>query len=639
MRIMICFLLCMSTALASPVINIGVDTLRFGYISVGGSHARDFRISNTGDLPLVVDNANLPDPAYVLLSPALPATIPGGESDTFTIDFRPVEQRTFNTNFSFHSNDPATPDAPLPAVARGVRVFQPGEVIWSYQGIENVVSCVAMSDVNGDGIEEVVAESFDSGASGNNLLCISGSGLTTGNLIWSARPLGGPSNSGGYGDQCLITIDDLNGNGTQDIILGTAWGSRTVFGIEGTTGQTLWSYDTYQHGLSGWIYSVASMGDTDGDSVPEVLAGAGSDANAAFCLDGADGERFWIKNTVDAVYSVCRIDDIDGDGISDAVLGAGDNDDLVYCISGASQGNGSLIWSYSTGGTIWSVDRIADIDADGYNDVIAGTWYNGNRVYALSGHSTGAPDVIWNVAIGNPVMRVVACPDLNGDGFEDVLVASWADYAIALSGADGSELWRNPGGDDVWAIYWCYDISGDSIPEVIAGSFTGNTILINGATGETIWSTPSNAKLFTVRPIRDVNGDGFADVVAGQQMLNSVGGKIFVISGGTVTPSSVRQAQKTIPADYLLLSNYPNPFNAGTVISYNLPSASPVALEIYDLMGQRIVLLADEVQSAGEHSITWGGRDDGGSAVSSGVYFARITANGQQSTRKMILLK
>jgi outer membrane protein assembly factor BamB len=642
MKTLIYLFLSVSSALAQPIISINVDTLRFGMVSVGGCHQRDLRIGNAGDGALVINHINLPDSAFMLNLPQLPDTILLGERHSFLIEFKPLAEIIYNGSIIINSNDPATPAFSLPLLATGVRAFAPGDIIWSYQGNADVVSVTAINDVNNDGFPDVVAESYDNGISGNNLLCVSGSGQGGGQLIWSARPLGGPSNSGGYGDQCLITVGDLNGNGSQDIVLGTAWGSRSVFGIEGRSGQTIWSYSTYVHTPSGWIYSVASMGDLNHDGVPEILAGLGSDANMAFCLNGVDGSKLWKRSANDVVYSVCRLDDVDGDSTADAVLGTGDGDDRVFCLSGAPIDSGSILWTYHTGASVQSVDRISDLNADGFNDVIVGTWNVGDRILVLSGHpdSGAVTHPIWSVAVGEPVVRALACPDLNGDGREDVLAASWAHYALALSGADGHELWRNNVGDDVWAVRSTDDVTGDSVSEVIAGSFNGNVILINGSTGETIWSTHTDARILTIRPIADINGDSIPDIIAGQQMQNGIGGRVFLIAGGNRTgPDEIDTDELMAPNDYLALRNYPNPFNAETIISYDLPVATHVVLEIYNIMGQRLRVLLDEPQQAGAHNIIWNARDNEFNTVSSGVYFARLVAGDVKSTQKLVVLR
>ena len=88
-----------------------------------------------------------------------------------------------------------------------------------------------------------------------------------------------------------------------------------------------------------------------------------------------------------------------------------------------------------------------------------------------------------------------------------------------------------------------------------------------------------------------------------------------------------------------LLGNYPNPFNPTTSISFVLPNNSFVNLDVYNMKGQKVRSLAGGSFTAGQHSIVWNGRDDNGSAVSSGVYFYRITTNEYTETKKMIMIK
>ena len=92
-----------------------------------------------------------------MISPTLPDTIFADEIHLFTFEFNPTNEISYNTLIMFFNNDPLAPNARLPIVARGIRAFEPGEVIWSYQGIENVVCVAAMEDINRDGIEDVAA--------------------------------------------------------------------------------------------------------------------------------------------------------------------------------------------------------------------------------------------------------------------------------------------------------------------------------------------------------------------------------------------------------------------------------------------------------------------------------------------------
>ncbi|MGH8004107.1 MAG: FlgD immunoglobulin-like domain containing protein, partial [Limisphaerales bacterium] len=88
-----------------------------------------------------------------------------------------------------------------------------------------------------------------------------------------------------------------------------------------------------------------------------------------------------------------------------------------------------------------------------------------------------------------------------------------------------------------------------------------------------------------------------------------------------------------------LLANYPNPFNASTNLRYSLPQDVHVRLDIYNMLGQRVHTLVNEFQSAGEHSVLWDGRDAGGNAVASGVYFFKVDAGNQIRVQRMTLLK
>jgi len=88
-----------------------------------------------------------------------------------------------------------------------------------------------------------------------------------------------------------------------------------------------------------------------------------------------------------------------------------------------------------------------------------------------------------------------------------------------------------------------------------------------------------------------------------------------------------------------LVQNYPNPFNPVTTIRFSLAQRSHVVLAIYDVRGALVTTLVDEPRAAGEHKVEWGGENDSGVRVSSGMYFYRLVVGSFQTTRKMVLLK
>lgn len=94
-----------------------------------------------------------------------------------------------------------------------------------------------------------------------------------------------------------------------------------------------------------------------------------------------------------------------------------------------------------------------------------------------------------------------------------------------------------------------------------------------------------------------------------------------------------------IPTEFALQQNYPNPFNPETQISYDLPEAVEVSLKIYNMRGQEIITLVDELQPAGTHTIRWDGVDQSGVKVASGIYVYVIKAGSFVKSKRMTLLK
>ena len=86
-------------------------------------------------------------------------------------------------------------------------------------------------------------------------------------------------------------------------------------------------------------------------------------------------------------------------------------------------------------------------------------------------------------------------------------------------------------------------------------------------------------------------------------------------------------------------TNYPNPFNPSTSISYSIGSPGQVELKIFDVRGSLVRTLVSGFQAAGEKTVTWDGLSDGGMQAASGVYFYRLKTPGFSDTRKMILLR
>jgi hypothetical protein len=109
------------------------------------------------------------------------------------------------------------------------------------------------------------------------------------------------------------------------------------------------------------------------------------------------------------------------------------------------------------------------------------------------------------------------------------------------------------------------------------------------------------------------------------------------LSGLSVAMQAVDS--KPLPTEFALRQNAPNPFNPSTVIVYDLPKATNVRLDIYNVLGQKVKTLVDGFQNAGTQNVIWDGHDQSGASVASGVYFYRISAGDFNATKKMMMLK
>ncbi|MFQ6104083.1 MAG: FlgD immunoglobulin-like domain containing protein [Candidatus Glassbacteria bacterium] len=130
------------------------------------------------------------------------------------------------------------------------------------------------------------------------------------------------------------------------------------------------------------------------------------------------------------------------------------------------------------------------------------------------------------------------------------------------------------------------------------------------------------------------------------QWLNSIGIYVDALTGEFIDsvglgiedqPGETQKAPKT----FTLGQNYPNPFNPGTTLTYTVPEgeARHVALEVYDVRGQKVRTLFDGMKEPGVYVIHWDGRDEKGGKVGSGIYLAGLRSGKEVSIRKMVLVK
>ena len=177
-----------------------------------------------------------------------------------------------------------------------------------------------------------------------------------------------------------------------------------------------------------------------------------------------------------------------------------------------------------------------------------------------------------------------------------------------------------------------YHYDGNYAPE-FEGMLPVNITL--GDKLEIISNTPGNchAKLHFAFYDDDVYGYG------GVVIPPYLGGNLYY-AAIDLEFSTVSISEDTVPLSAVKLFNYPNPFNPETTISFSVTQTSLfVTLEVYNIKGQKVKTLVNEVLPAGEHSVVWDGRDSNGKRVGSGIYFYKLEAGDYQKVRKMVLLK
>jgi photosystem II stability/assembly factor-like uncharacterized protein len=141
------------------------------------------------------------------------------------------------------------------------------------------------------------------------------------------------------------------------------------------------------------------------------------------------------------------------------------------------------------------------------------------------------------------------------------------------------------------------------------------------------------------------NSTAYTDVavVAGHQYFYRVKGFNANTSSSysneaNVTVTAVREGEG-IPTAFALMQNYPNPFNPSTTIKFAVPNTSQVAIDVYDLNGQKIATLLNEEKAAGYYSVIWNGKNTNGNDVSSGIYLYSIRAGNFSEVKKMLMVK
>jgi len=163
-----------------------------------------------------------------------------------------------------------------------------------------------------------------------------------------------------------------------------------------------------------------------------------------------------------------------------------------------------------------------------------------------------------------------------------------------------------------------------------------------GLSNQSITASFGNGSYQTV--ISDDNG--YAEIFIPSECIDDI--RLTAYSPGQISAEAVLTLSITSGADdddtplpivFGLGQNYPNPFNPTTTIEFTLPRAGEVSLKIYDILGRLVANPIRQRLEAGQHKITWGGTDQSGKEVASGIYLYRLTSESGIACRKMVLVR
>ncbi|MGD9402787.1 MAG: choice-of-anchor D domain-containing protein [bacterium] len=605
----------------------------YGSIRAGADKRWLVTVQNQGAQPLILYSADTGTPYFGVREASFPVVIDSTMSFDLDIWFGPDDAVSYVDTMVISTNDASEPAIQIALSGQGDgSPYGRGSVLWSYQVTggysQEITSIRSIPDVNGDGMDDVVATAED-----YHTYCFNGNGSGYADVLWSFDTSTDPMRTGSvWQDFGMITIPDLDGDGIYDVVIGTAGGSRSIFAISGADGDTIWDYDSHEYGGGGWIDEVAPIGDIDGDGITDVLAAAeddGSDTGPkrAYCFSGANGIKIWQTILGASVFCVRAIDDFNGDGLDE--VAAGTTQGRVYLLNGA---NGGLLDVYEAGATVWTVAAIEDISGDGENDIVVGD--HDGYVHAVDSDSL---KLVWPnpTSVGNIITEVHVIGDQNSDGVGEITVAGVMSNYLLLDGSDGQYIWSRSSGQMAFATSGTPDVNGDGFEDVIGGSgFTYNrAAMMDGQTGDTLWTFPTLGPVETVSYLASIDGDAVPEVLVGTR-----DGEVYCLAGGGGT-AGVSISGSDGHTGPIRLANNPNPFRDATTLRYYLAGGARVSLEIFDVGGRRVRTLVDGRRAAGEHFASWDGCDQEGREAAAGVYFARLRAGDDSITGKLLLLK
>ena len=214
-------------------------------------------------------------------------------------------------------------------------------------------------------------------------------------------------------------------------------------------------------------------------------------------------------------FGSAAVGDIDNDGLPEIVFGTYFNDEHIYALNAE---DGSMLWNYNTGGCNDASPAIADVDGDDSLEVVvpASSPYH---VYCFKG-TNGA--IEWDVSTGYPncIDSPPAVADVDNDGRPEIILGAWYGNVFALNGEDGSIAWHVNVGTNSYIQSGpnIVDLDRDGDLDVFVAQWSGDyrVYALDGANGSTVWSSgvPQD-HMYHGGSFADIDDDGWPEVVIG----------------------------------------------------------------------------------------------------------------------------